>query len=153
MKNSIKSYGEKAFQNYQASLQKDPNNAEILTRMGAILHDESKLDEAQGYFNRALAINPNQVEALGRLADILAYEGKIEASIPLFEKVLQISPDGPFASTAHFKLGVALSSKCLYEEGKTHIRKACELNSDPAHQKLCDGMIQKIDLRQGCNPH
>lgn len=52
------------------ALAKDPTNADLVYNLGVISANGNKLDEAEGYYKKALEIEPNYFNALLNLAEI-----------------------------------------------------------------------------------
>lgn len=52
------------------ALAKDPNNAELVFNLGVVSAGANKLEEAEGYYKKALAIDPNYVNAYLNLSEL-----------------------------------------------------------------------------------
>ncbi len=52
------------------SLEKNPNNVDLIYNLGVISANANKLEEAEKYYRRALAINPNYFNANLNLAEL-----------------------------------------------------------------------------------
>jgi len=62
---------EEGVETLKIAIQIEPENSEVLTKIGEVLlRDDTKLDEAEGFLKKALALNPEQndaIVALGRI--------------------------------------------------------------------------------------
>jgi len=83
-----------AFKFYQQAFNFNPNNAEIISRLGNYYGNTSNHVKATEYFEKALKIEPRNIGLLFNLA--IAYEntGKLDKAIANLNKVLQLSKPG-----------------------------------------------------------
>lgn len=89
---------EEALQAYQTCLDAGINGAEeVLSNMGSILTDLHRDQEAEGAFNRALALLPDHVPALYNLALLRQEQGNWPGARDLYRQVVGLQPDHPEA--------------------------------------------------------
>lgn len=74
------------------SLQKDPNNIEILTNKGIALNKLGYYNEALRYYDRVLSIDSKFVPAINNKANILAKMGNFDTAQSLYFSALEIEP-------------------------------------------------------------
>lgn len=69
-----------------------PKDAELLTSIGAALDMGSRHQQADGWYEKALAIDARYEPALNNLALSLASQGRLSEALPLLEKVTRMDP-------------------------------------------------------------
>jgi eukaryotic-like serine/threonine-protein kinase len=111
-----------------------PNTIHSLHRIGTAYYFLNQLDQAQGYFDQAVAAwrlqtpqsNPQLANALTMLASVEADRGQFDAALPVFEEVLALfrsiyPPDHPFISEGLHNL-----STCLFDMGR--VKEAIQMH-------------------------
>lgn len=96
-------------------LQKDPNNAELLARIGNIYYDTQQFPPAIDYYQRALKIKPIDASVRTDMATAYWYSGNADLAISEFNRALADEPNKP---NALFNLGV------VQWQGKMNIEAA-----------------------------
>jgi tetratricopeptide (TPR) repeat protein len=71
---------------------------EELVQKGQTLMDESKFDDALGFFEQALLLNQNDPDLWNNKGVALRSLGRYEESMECFNKSLEIEPRDKFAS-------------------------------------------------------
>ena len=84
---------ESSIQFFNESLQKNPNNPEILTNKGSALGKLGYNNEALHHFDKALSINPNFLPAINNKANIHAKLGNFDEAISLYTSALGKNPN------------------------------------------------------------
>ncbi len=74
-----------AMDSYRAALERRPDHADALSNLGYLLQEQGQLDEAIGWFERALAANPRAARAGYNLALALLVRGDYARGWPLHE--------------------------------------------------------------------
>lgn len=69
-----------------------PNDARALFDAGYVADAQNHLDEAEGYYRRAVTADPNSFEAHLSLGLLLARQGKTDEARPEFTKATQLDP-------------------------------------------------------------
>lgn len=94
-----------AVASYEAVLESDPSNVDILSNMGNAYQSLGQYDNAQTAYQRALAIDPNHAISLTNLGGLFVQQKKYADAAALFVKVVAMSPQLP---EVHYNLGSAL---------------------------------------------
>ena len=111
----------------------DPENSEVLTKIGAVLlRDNDELDEAENFLKRALSLNPEQTEAIVNLARIMEKREKNEKAMELYQKALKLP--GNHVHT-YFYLAVFNEKMESYKNAITYFKKCISL--DNGHYMSC----------------
>jgi len=84
-------------------LKSDPNNATLLTQVGAIYHSTHQFKEAAGYFEKAKQADPKSVAIRTKLATSLYREGDVDGAIAQLNQALLYDPKD---ANALFNLGL-----------------------------------------------
>jgi len=114
---------------YRQILAVVPNHAEACNSLGAVVREESNLDEAVACWRRALKLKPDFAEAHNNLGVAFKEQGRLEQAVACYCRALELKPD--FAE-AHNNLGVALKEQGKPEEAAACCRRALELRPDAA---------------------
>lgn len=93
---------------YGRALAREPQNAEAITHLGAILYREGRVDDALAKVEEALRIDPAYIHAHWDRTQYLFY-GKQDfpAAVKAAEAFLQVLPDGPDADSVRRLMGEA----------------------------------------------
>jgi len=84
-------------------LESDPNNADLLAKIGNIYYDTQQYPVAIDYYQRFLKLQPRNTNVRTDLATAYWYLGSVDNSIAEFDKALSYEPNKP---NALFNLGV-----------------------------------------------
>lgn len=105
----------------------DESKLNALARMnaGVALAQEGRLQDAIGYFRRALADHPASPEGHNNLAQGLALTGNFAEAIDHYEAALRAAPDLP---GVHFNLAVALEQVGRVHDAQRHYETALAQN-------------------------
>jgi protein O-mannosyl-transferase len=124
-----------AIQQYQKSLEINPNFTAAYNNLGLVLAEQGRLDDAIQYYQEALEKNPDYAQANNNLGIVLAAQGRLDDAIGNFQKALEINPD---YAEAHFNLGIVLAAQGRRDEAIQHYREALRLDPslERARQKL-----------------
>ena len=80
----------KGIEHMKKSLSFDPNNADVLTKLGEVLlREPNTFDEAEQFLKRALAIDENIPDALVSMGRIWEKKGNLEEATRCYEKALK----------------------------------------------------------------
>ena len=104
--NSDLAGAEKAF---REAIALDPNSFDSLLFLGTLMRQQSRLDDARRYLERALRIRPNEVRARYQYAVLESAEEKDESAVKILEALVKDLPGFTEAhrslSTAYFRVG------------------------------------------------
>ena len=98
---------------YQRVLERDPNHADSLHRLGEIAHRAGRHDLAIEMIEKAIAINPQSARFHVTLGAALAALGKPGEAVAAHRRAIALDPD---LAAAHANLGEALLELGQFEE-------------------------------------
>jgi tetratricopeptide (TPR) repeat protein len=80
----------KGIDHLKKSLEYDPNNCDVLTKLGEVLmREQAGVQEAEEYLKRALAIDENMPDALVALGRVLEKKNEIDQAMECYEKAIK----------------------------------------------------------------
>ena len=85
------------------SLKTDPNNSELLTRIGNIYYDVKQYPVAIDYYERSLKLQPANADVRTDMATAYWYTGNADTALAEFNKALTYEPN---KANALFNIGV-----------------------------------------------
>ena len=113
---------------YKAILVYDPDNFEVLHRLGLLYHQRGRHAQALRFLAEALNRDGRSVEALSNYGLVLHALGRTEEALTSYEAGLAIEPDNADLLNKH---GIALLDLGRVQEALTSF--ACVLTRNPAH--------------------
>lgn len=113
---------EEALRATTSALKSRPSDFRLWTLQGIIYSMQSKDQDAESAFERALRISPQYAPALRGEVQIL-YRKSDEGAIPLLERILKATPNDP---TAHEMLGVLERKRDRCEQAVEHFAASGE---------------------------
>lgn len=99
----MKAMGDKQAEALLEKLKADPNNAVLLSQIGAIYKATHQFTEAETYYRKALQVDPKNQVVRGDLAACLYYTGDVDDAIALLQQSLKSNPKD---ANSLFNLGV-----------------------------------------------
>ncbi|MCH7864528.1 MAG: tetratricopeptide repeat protein [Proteobacteria bacterium] len=114
---------------YKQILQRQPDNAAVLSKLGAALAGQGRLDETLTPLQRAIELEPDLVEAHNNLGAAFQILGRLDDAVAAFRRALAIKPDHV---SAHVNLGNALKRQGMLEDAVASYRRALEIDGDCA---------------------
>ncbi|MBD3194706.1 MAG: tetratricopeptide repeat protein [Candidatus Lokiarchaeota archaeon] len=93
-----------AINTFKKALNLDPDNKDILIRIGLSYRLKKEYDSAIEWYEKALEIDPDDVLALNNIGYAYECKEEIEKAIKMFEKALQIEPSYELALLNLLKL-------------------------------------------------
>ncbi len=120
---------------YKQVLNRQPDNAAVLSKLGAALAGQGKLAETLTPLQRAIELDPDLVEAHNNLGAAFQILGKLDDSVAAFRRALAINPDH---LSAHVNLGNTLKRQGMLEDAVASYGRALEIDADfaDAHNGL-----------------
>lgn len=109
---------EGAVAGYRASISLEPERAATRLRLGEVLLELGRLDEARVYFETAERLRGDTAAALFGLGRVAELEGDHERAVELFERVLNEQPE---ASEVHYPLAQAYRGLGQPDKAKHHL--------------------------------
>lgn len=82
-----------AEQVYRQILQQQPNYADALNLLGALLYQQGRFDEAVAFFQRVLTLQPDNPNAFNSVGVALKGQGQVEAAIDYYRQALALQPE------------------------------------------------------------
>jgi cytochrome c-type biogenesis protein CcmH/NrfG len=73
-------------------LKTDPNNTDLLAKVGDLYQASHQFKEAAGYYDKALQINPKNVLIRTQMASCLYYQGDVDGAINQLQQALRYDP-------------------------------------------------------------
>ncbi|MFA5293260.1 MAG: tetratricopeptide repeat protein [Phycisphaerae bacterium] len=132
---------------YKKYLRMRPDDADVISDLGAVLCRQGRLDEGISEYKKYLRIKPDNSNVLNDIGVALSRQGKLDEAVEYFNQSLRVKPD--FAA-AHANLGYALSRRDDYNDAVVHLDEALRLDPDfvLAHYHLGQILAQKGEIPQ-----
>jgi len=86
-----------------AKLKTDPNNSDLLNKIGTLYKATHQFKEAAGYYQKAVDVDPKNVAARTELASCLFYQGDADGAIHQCQQSLRYDPND---ANSLFNLGM-----------------------------------------------
>ena len=102
---------------------------EVHVRLGQLVANEGKTEEAAFHFYRALEMNPALVDARVNLGILLVRKGMIDEARKEYLTALRVAPN---LTEAHFSLGNLYLREGKLEDARRHLAEAVRANPDHA---------------------
>ncbi len=135
---------------WEASLALDPQNLDLLVKLGNAYFDTNEPRRSIEYYERALEIKPDMPYVQADCGAMYRQIGQPDKAIELFRKAIELDPD---LAQAYFNLGAVLRTEKNDPKGAAEAwRKYLELtpNPDPQIRELLRGEIEAA-LGDGSN--
>ncbi len=125
--NAMKAY-EKAEQSFLESIRVEPEPSyEPLLRLGWVMDNQHRYEEALDYYREALKLDPGQPRIYEGMANAYNGLGKLEESRAYYEKALEKDPRSEHAMT---ELGIYYLHKGDDEKAESLFNRALKINPD-----------------------
>lgn len=92
-----------AIESFKKSMERFPDNMDILYNMGVSYLRDGNLDEAINYLNKTTELNPEVIEFYLALGECYFKKGEREKALETFSRAVEIQPDNP---KTHYNLGI-----------------------------------------------
>jgi cytochrome c-type biogenesis protein CcmH/NrfG len=121
-------------------LKSDPNNTDLLTKVGDLYQATHQFKEAAGYYDKALHVDPKNVPIRTQMASCLYYGGDVDGAISQLQQALHFDPKD---ANSLFNLGM------IKLQGKNDSKGALAawqllLKSNPQLTPDRKAMVQKL---------
>jgi cytochrome c-type biogenesis protein CcmH/NrfG len=121
-------------------LKTDPNNTDLLVKVGDLYQGTHQFKEAAGYYDKALQIDAKNVPIRTQLASCLYYQGDVDGAISQLQQALRYDPKD---ANSLFNLGI------MKLQGKKDTKGALAawqllLNSNPQLSADRKARVQKL---------
>jgi tetratricopeptide (TPR) repeat protein len=124
---------------YKQILNRQPDNAAVLSKLGAALAGQGKLAETLTQLQRAIELDPDLVEAHNNLGAAFQILGQLDDSATALRRAIAISPDHV---SAHVNLGNTLKRQGMVEDAVTSYERALEIDADCADAHNGLGVVE-----------
>ena len=104
-----------------------PNSAKYHAKLGVILHNLGRQDEAAAELHKALQFEPNSAEAHYALGSVLEIQGKLDEAVVRYRRALEIRPN---YAEVHERLGGVLRLQGKFDEAMKHFRRVSRNTTD-----------------------
>ena len=101
----------------------------VYSKLGNILRDQGKLEEAGRYYQKALELRPDLAGPYYNMANVLKDQGRLQDALALYRKAIALDPD---YAEAHNNMGNAYKmhynlkrSNCLLSKGNKPETSLC----------------------------
>ena len=118
-----------AIEQYQATLDINPDYADAHNNLGVLLAGQGKTAEAIRHYQRALELKPNFAAVHNNWANALSVKGQTTEATEHYLQALQLKPQ---FGEAHNGLGALLLAQGRTSEAMMHFQRAAELIPDNA---------------------
>jgi len=107
-------------------------DAQLLNKIGTVLSQQQKLDEAAAFLQRALDLDPNFAEAEANLGMVLELQRRLDEAADHYRRAIELNP---LFAWPHFKLGNLLLKEGQIDQAISHFEQAIVLDpTSPAAQ-------------------
>ncbi len=107
-----------AAEDYERALAQRPDSPPILIRLGNVLVELDRVDEARQRFARVLELDPENAAAPYGLAKVTGFAGDYQGAVDYFLRVLELQPE---ASVIHYLLGQAYRQLGDMDKAREHL--------------------------------
>ena len=104
-----------------ASLEATPDSPVLLYNVGVAEAEQGHIDNAAGYYRRAISGNPRYVSARLNFGNVLRKQGQYSAAIREYQEVIALEPKNP---AAWMNLGNVYQQLGSFNDAKTAYEKA-----------------------------
>jgi tetratricopeptide (TPR) repeat protein len=112
---------------YRRVLAQEPNHADAMQLLGAVVGQTGRVDLAIELIRKAIGLNPKIAAYQNNLAKILCDQGRFEEGIVACRAAIELDPK---LAEAHNNLGNAFSGKGKHAEAIAAYREATAIRSD-----------------------
>jgi len=123
----------KVFGFYEEMLQRDPENADWLVKMGFCLYAKGRTEEAETYFLRAVTISQDgDAKTYYTLGGICQRKGESDRAKELYQKAAAKDPD---LAKVYVRLGELSLEEKDYAAAAGYLQRGCELDAADAEAR------------------
>lgn len=119
---------EKAIEEYQAAIQKAPDDADLYEELGEEQQRLARFDAAQATYEKELKLHPNSPIALYNLGKIDVEHGRAAQGVPLLRQAQKVHA---LAAPTDFYLGYGLAETGKLDEAAQWLEQAVQSNPSP----------------------
>jgi tetratricopeptide (TPR) repeat protein len=136
-----------AMENYEKSLEINPDYPDALNNVGYALAGQKRFAEAIPHYEKALRFQPNQADVHDNLGNALSELGRTQEAMVEYEKALQLNPEH---ADAHNNIGIVLAQQGKLDEGIAHFHSAIQFKANyaSAHGHLGNALALQHKLNE-----
>jgi len=128
-------FNEPALPYLEEVLQDTPDNSRVVLLVGQIHLEANRIDEAEKYIRKALAINPAYADAWSDLGGVFDARKNVAEALKCYEKALSLKPDLPYAL---MNAAQASEKSGNREKAKKYYQRV--LANDPHNAEAANGL-------------
>lgn len=128
-------FNEPALPYLEEVLQDIPDNSRVVLLIGQIHLEANRIDEAEKYIRKALAINPEYADAWSDLGGVFDARKNVTEALNCYEKALSLKPDLPYAL---MNAAQASEKSGNREQAKQYYQRV--LANDPHNAEAANGL-------------
>lgn len=131
---------EEAVDAHQASLDLDPNQANVWTNLGVVHRLMGDYGAAQECYEKAMALDPTYPEVYASLGSVLLYQGQVSESLKILDQGVSM---GSGIAIMHSNRAVALAYAGRFEEARASLKEGVALGYP--NEASVRGLIEEIE--------
>jgi tetratricopeptide (TPR) repeat protein len=128
---------------FKVSLKENPNNLDVITRIGNLYYDLNQPDSSVKYYEKALEINPDNPNVLTDCAVMYYRIGDNRKALAYLDRAIEIKPD---LGQAWFNKGfILMAGMDKHQEAIEAWRKFIEISPESEQAKFIKSQIEAIE--------
>lgn len=112
---------------YLSLVRQEPRNAVLLNKLGIAYHQQTMLDQAKRYYERAVKADRTFANAYNNVGTIYYQRRNYRKAIQWYTKAIELRPD---MAAVHSNLGYAYFGQKRYDEALAAFHRALELDAE-----------------------
>lgn len=146
----MKHMAEKQAEPLLAQLKSNPNDPQLLYKIGNIYYDTQNYPEAIGYYEQSLKADPNSADVRTDMATAIYYSGDVERALAEFDTVLK---QNPTHANALFNQGmIRWKGKMDINGAVASWKKLLETNPNYEHRSEVETFIAQAEKHANIKP-
>ncbi len=127
-------------------VKKDPGNVEAWIKLGNILMDTRRFNEAIDAYQKALAINPKNIDVIVDMGTCFRNSGKPDLAVKEYRKALEMDPRH---LNAHMNLGIVLAYD-LHDtaQASKEFEKVLEIDPNGPNSAQARSVLQQLRAKK-----
>ena len=112
---------------YNKKLDANPNDADTIANLGAILQKQGKFDEALEFYQKAESLDPSNINTRINVGTLYQQKGDYRTAVVAYDSVLILYPDN---IQANLYKAQSLAAQGENKEAQTYFKKVLSLDPD-----------------------
>jgi cytochrome c-type biogenesis protein CcmH/NrfG len=130
----------------EQKVEEDPDNLELLERLGNLYSLAGRWDEAIRTYLRILELNPDNNDVRTNLGTAYFYQGEVEKAIEIYLEVLERDPG---FEGAVFNLAFVYDATGNYDKAIEYYEKFLAMTQDERAREFVEKRIEEIKQKKG----